>query len=165
MGRIGRGIARRARAFGMAIHYHNRARLAPEIEDGADYHPDFAGMARIADVLMIAAQSSAETRHYLDAARLAPLKPGAIVCNVARGDLIDDNALIAALGDGRVRAAGLDVFENEPKLDPRYYDLPNVFMLPHIGSSTIETRRRMGQALILGLLTLKAGGKPANRVV
>ena len=73
--------------------------------------------------------------------------------------------MIPALGDGRVRAAGLDVFENEPKLDPRYYDLPNVFMLPHIGSSTIETRRRMGQALILGLLTLKAGGKPANRVV
>ena len=122
-------------------------------------------MAAIADVLMLAAQSSPETRHYLDAARLAQLKPGAIVCNVARGDLIDDTALIAALGDGRVRAAGLDVFENEPKIDPRYYDLPNVFMLPHIGSSTIETRRRMARALILGLQTWRAGGKPANRVV
>jgi glyoxylate reductase len=165
MGRIGSGIAQRARAFGMAIHYHNRSRLMPEAEDGAVYHADFGAMAAVADVLMLAAQSSAETRHYLNAARIAQLKPGAIVCNVARGDLIDDNALIAALGDGRVRAAGLDVFENEPKIDPRYYDLPNVFMLPHIGSSTIETRRRMAQALILGLQTWKAGGKPANRVV
>jgi lactate dehydrogenase-like 2-hydroxyacid dehydrogenase len=165
MGRIGSGIARRARAFGMEIHYHNRTRLAAEAEDSAVYHADFATMAGIADVLMLAAQSSPETRHYLDAARLAQLKPGAIVCNVARGDLIDDTALIAALGDGRVRAAGLDVFENEPKFDPRYYDLPNVFMLPHIGSSTIETRRRMARALILGLQTWRAGGKPANRVV
>jgi lactate dehydrogenase-like 2-hydroxyacid dehydrogenase len=165
MGRIGRGVARRARAFGMSIHYHNRARVAPELEDGATYHAAFAGMAAIADLLLIAASLSVDTRHYLDAERLALLKSGAIVCNVARGDLIDDNALIAALGDGRVRAAGLDVFENEPNIDPRYYDLPNVFLLPHIGSSTIETRRRMAQALILGLLTLKAGGTPANRVV
>jgi glyoxylate reductase len=165
MGRIGRGIAQRARAFGMAIHYHNRRRLPADLEEGAIFHGDFAGMAAASDVLMIAAHSSAETRHYLDAARLALLKPGAIVCNVARGDLIDDAALIAALRDGRVRAAGLDVFENEPKLDARYYDLPSVFMLPHIGSSTIETRRRMARALILGLEALKAGGKAANRVV
>jgi lactate dehydrogenase-like 2-hydroxyacid dehydrogenase len=165
MGRIGQGIAHRARAFGMAIHYHNRTRLPAELEEGAIFHADFAGMAAASDVLMIAAHSSAETRHYLDAARIAQLKPGSIVCNVARGDLIDDNALIAALGDGRVRAAGLDVFENEPKLDPRYYDLPNVFILPHIGSSTIETRRRMAQALILGIEAFKAGGKAANRVV
>ncbi len=122
-------------------------------------------MAALTDVLMIAAQSNAETRHYLDAESVALLKRGAIVCNVARGDLIDDGALIAALQSGHVRAAGLDVFENEPNLDPRYYDLPNVFMLPHVGSSTIETRRRMAQALILGLQTLKAGGKPANQVV
>jgi lactate dehydrogenase-like 2-hydroxyacid dehydrogenase len=165
MGRIGRGIAHRARACGMAIHYFNRTRLAPELETGAVYHADFGDMARASDVLMIAAQSSPETRHFLNAERIALLKRGAMVCNVARGDLIDDDALIAALGDGRVRAAGLDVFENEPKIDPRYYDLPNVFMLPHIGSSTIETRRRMAQSLILGLLTWKAGGKPTNRVV
>src|SRR6185312_4265720 len=115
MGRIGRGVAGRARAFGMNVHYHNRSRLAPELEDGATYHVDFAGMAALTDVLMLAAQSNATTRHCLDAARIAQLKPGAIVCNVARGDLIDDGALIAALRDGRVRAAGLDVFENEPK--------------------------------------------------
>ncbi|HEY7991545.1 MAG TPA: D-glycerate dehydrogenase [Stellaceae bacterium] len=165
MGRIGRGVARRARAFGMEVHYHNRSRLSPELEDGATYHADFADMATLTDMLLLAAQSSGATRHYLDDGRIARLKPGAIVCNVARGDLIDDDALIAALKDGRVRAAGLDVFENEPKLDPRYFDLPNVFMLPHIGSSTIETRRRMARSLIDGLLALKAGGKAANRVV
>ncbi|MGH6981316.1 MAG: NAD(P)-dependent oxidoreductase, partial [Stellaceae bacterium] len=131
MGRIGRGVAARARAFGMEAHYHNRSRLAPALEDGAIYHPDFAGLAAVTDILLMAAQSSAETRHYLDAARLSQLKRGVIVCNVARGDLIDDGALIAALRDGHVRAAGLDVFENEPKLDPRYFELPNVFMLPH----------------------------------
>ena len=165
MGRIGRGIAHRARACGMAIHYFNRRRLAPELEEGAAYHAGFDDMAGASDVLMIAAQSSPETRHFLNAERIAKLQHGAIVCNVARGDLIDDDALIAALGDGRVRAAGLDVFENEPKIDPRYYDLGNVFMLPHIGSSTIETRRRMARALIAGLQIWKAGGKPANRVV
>ncbi|HEY5209819.1 MAG TPA: D-glycerate dehydrogenase [Stellaceae bacterium] len=165
MGRIGRGIARRARAFGMDIHYHNRRQLAPALEDGAVFHAEFAAMAGVADVLMVAAHLSAETRHYLDADRIALLKPGAIVCNVARGDLIDDDALIAALGDGRVNAAGLDVFADEPNIDPRYYDLPNVFMLPHIGSSTIETRRRMARALIAGLRAVQAGAAPANAVV
>jgi lactate dehydrogenase-like 2-hydroxyacid dehydrogenase len=164
MGRIGRGIAERARAFGMTIHYHNRNRLPPDLELGAVYHAEFAAMARVGDVLMIAAHSHAETRRYLDADRIAALKPGAIVCNIARGELIDDDALIPALRSGRVRAAGLDVFAGEPRLDPRYFDLPNVFMLPHIGSSTIETRRRMGQALIDGLLAWAAGGAPPNRV-
>jgi lactate dehydrogenase-like 2-hydroxyacid dehydrogenase len=164
MGRIGRGIAERARAFGMAIHYCNRRRLPPELEAGAIHHLEFGEMAAIADILMIAANSSAETRGFLDAARIAKLKPGAIVANVARGDLVDDGALIAALTDGRVRAAGLDVFAGEPKLDPRYFDLPNVFMLPHIGSSTIETRRRMAKALIDGIALWRSGGKPANRV-
>jgi glyoxylate reductase len=165
MGRIGRGIAQRARAFGMAIHYHNRSRLPPELEAGAVFHADFAALARVSDVLTIAAHLSAETRHYLNAERILLLTPGAIVCNVGRGDLIDDDALIAALSDGRLRAAGLDVFEHEPDIDARYYDLPNVFMLPHIGSSTIETRRRMGQVLIAGLLALKEGQQPTNRAV
>jgi lactate dehydrogenase-like 2-hydroxyacid dehydrogenase len=164
MGRIGRGIALRARAFGMAIHYRNRHRLPPDLEAGAAYHADFAAMAGAIDVLMIAAHSHAETRRYLDAARIAQLKPGAIVCNIARGELIEDDALIAALRSGHVRAAGLDVFAGEPRLDPRYYELPNLFMLPHIGSSTIETRRRMGQALIDGLLAWAEGGQPENRI-
>jgi lactate dehydrogenase-like 2-hydroxyacid dehydrogenase len=164
MGRIGRGIAARARAFGMSIHYCNRRRLPPELEAGAICHAEFGDMAGEIDFLMIAAHSSAETKHFLNAERLRRLKPGAIVANIARGELIDDDALIAALTNGQIRAAGLDVFNGEPKIDARYYDLPNVFMLPHIGSSTIETRRRMAKALIDGIATYRAGGKPANRV-
>ena len=165
MGRIGRGIAERARAFGMTIHYCNRRRLRPDLEAGAVYHADFDRMAGRIDVLMIAAHSNPGTQRYLDAARIARLKHGAIVANIARGELIDDDALIAALTDGRVRAAGLDVFAGEPRFDPRYLSLPNVFMLPHIGSSTIEARRRMGQALIAGLVAWRSGGEPENRVV
>jgi glyoxylate reductase len=165
MGRIGRGIAERARAFGMDIHYRNRRRLSPDLEAGAVYHADFDGMAGRIDVLMIAAHSNPGTQRYLDTARIARLKHGAIVANIARGELIDDDALIAALSDGRVRAAGLDVFAGEPRFDPRYLSLPNVFMLPHIGSSTIEARRRMGEALIAGLMAWRSGSEPPNRVV
>jgi lactate dehydrogenase-like 2-hydroxyacid dehydrogenase len=165
MGRIGRGVAHRARAFGMEIHYCNRTRLAPALEAGAVYHSDFVAMGRAVDFLLIAANASAETRRFLDAAKIARLKPGIVIANVARGELIDDDALIAALATGQVRAAGLDVFANEPNLDPRYFDVPNVFMLPHIGSSTIETRRRMAKALIDGIALWREGGKPGNRVI
>ena len=127
MGRIGRGIAQRARAFGMTIHYCNRHRLPPDLEAGAIHHASFAAMAGAIDMLMIAANSSAETRDFLNRERLSQLKPGAIVANVARGELIDDDALIEALQSGQVRAAGLDVFDGEPNIDPRYYDLPNLF--------------------------------------
>ncbi len=165
MGRIGRAVARRARAFGMAIHYANRHRLTAADEGGAQFHAAVEDMLGACDVLLIAAPSSPETRGFLDAPRLARLKPGAIVVNVARGDLVDDDALIAALGDGRVFAAGLDVFNGEPRIDARYFDLPNVFMLPHTGSSTVETRRRMGRALIDGILAWQAGRPAANRLV
>lgn len=165
MGRIGRAVAQRARAFGMSIHYHNRARLSAELELDAAYHRSFADMAPEIDALAIAAHSNPESRGFLDGERIALLKPGSIVVNVGRGDLIDDEALIAALRSGHVRAAGLDVFNNEPEIDPRYVDLPNVFMLPHIGSSTIETRRRMGGVLIEGLLAFRNGERPSNRIV
>ena len=165
MGRIGRGAAERARAFGMTIHYHNRNRLPPGREHGATYHATFEAMAGNIDMLLLATQSSPETRFFFNRARLALLKPGAIIVNIGRGDLIEDDALIEALGTGHIRAAGLDVFNNEPKLDARYFDLPNVFLLPHIGSSTIETRQRMGRLLIDGFLALKNGGEPVNRIV
>jgi len=165
MGRIGRAVARRARAFGMAIHYANRHRLAAADEGGAQFHEAVEDMLGSSDVLLIAAPSSPQTRRFLDAARIARLKPGAIVVNVARGDLVDDDALIAALGDGHVFAAGLDVFNDEPRVDARYFDLPNVFMLPHTGSATVETRRRMGRALIDGILAWQAGRPAGNRLV
>jgi lactate dehydrogenase-like 2-hydroxyacid dehydrogenase len=165
MGRIGRAIAARARCFGMNIHYHNRHRLAPDLEAGARFHGDAKSMFGIVDALVLAAPSSAGTHGFLNGDRIAWLKRGAIVVNIARGNLIDDEALISALASGQVYAAGLDVFNNEPRLDPRYFDLPNVFMLPHIGSSTIETRRRMAQALIDSLRLWQSGGQPSNLLV
>jgi phosphoglycerate dehydrogenase-like enzyme len=114
---------------------------------------------------VLLAPSTAETRGLLNAERIGWLKPGAIVVNIARGNLIVDDALIAALQSRHVFAAGLDVFAGEPNIDPRYFDLPNVFMLPHIGSSTIETRRRMAAALVDQLRTWMAGEKPSNRLV
>jgi lactate dehydrogenase-like 2-hydroxyacid dehydrogenase len=165
MGRIGRAIATRARSFGMRIRYHNRRRLPADEEAGARFHADAKSMFGHVDALVLAAPSSAETRGFLNAERIAWLKRGAIVVNVARGDLVVDDALIAALGSGQVFAAGLDVFNNEPRIDPRYFDLPNVFMLPHIGSSTIETRRRMAQGLVDSLRQWLAGQAPANRLI
>lgn len=164
MGRIGRAIAVRARSFGMTIHYHNRRRLDREEEAGARFHADPRTMFAGADALVIAAPSNEETRGYLNAERIRWLKRGAIVVNVARGNLVVDEDLIAALHGGHVLAAGLDVFNNEPNVDPRYFDLPNVFMLPHIGSSTIETRRRMAQGLIESLQVWLAAGSPPNRL-
>lgn len=165
MGRIGRAVAVRARSFGMSIHYLNRHRLPAELEGGAIFHEDARDMFGQIDALALVAPSSAETRGFLNAERLNWLKPGGLVVNIARGNLIVDNDLIEALMSGHVRAAGLDVFDGEPRLDPRYFDLPNVFMLPHIGSSTIETRLRMGRVLVEGLRLWASGGKPANRLV
>lgn len=144
MGRIGQAVAVRARAFGMTIHYSNRSRLAPEREQGAVFHADPEAMLEHAQVLSLHCPATAETTHWLNAARIARLPVGAIVVNTARGAVVDDAALIAALKDGRIAAAGLDVFENEPNLNPAYRDLPNTFLLPHLGSATVETRNAMG---------------------
>ena len=164
MGRIGRAIAHRAQAFGMVIHYSNRHRLPPDLEAGAQFHADPNELLAASDILMLACPANEETRHFLNAERLACLKPGAIVVNVSRGNVVVDDALIAALDTGRVRAAGLDVFEGEPHFDQRYLTLPNAFMLPHMGSSTIETRVRMAESLRDGLFAAAAGGMPANRI-
>lgn len=117
------------------------------------------------DCLLLAAPSSVDTRGIVDADLLAAARPGLIVVNIARGDLVKDEDLIAALESGQVRAAGLDVFAGEPAVNPRYFELPNVFMLPHIGSSTVETRRAMGQILITGLEAWRDGLAAPNRVV
>jgi len=165
MGRIGRVLAARARAFEMTIHYSNRRRLPEEFEQGARYHADPQAMFGEIDALVLLAPSSPQTRGFLNAERIGWLRRGAIVVNIARGNLVVDDALIAALTSGHVFAAGLDVFDGEPNIDPRYFDLPNVFMLPHIGSSTIETRRRMAAALLDQLRSWMVGGKPSNRLV
>ena len=164
MGRIGRAVARRARGFDMEIHYNNRSRLAPELEDGAIWHDTAESLLAVSDFLSINAPSSAQTRKFLNAERIAHLPDGAVVVNTARGDLVDDDALIGALQSGKVAAAGLDVFAGEPKLDPRYRELDNTFLLPHIGSASHETRDAMGYCCLDNLDAFFAGRPCPNPI-
>ena len=144
MGRIGRAVARRARGFDMEIHYCNRSRLAPDLECGAIWHESPESMLAVSEFLSINAPSTPQTLRFLDAGRIALLPDGAVVVNTARGNLVDDDALVDALRSGKVAAAGLDVFAGEPNVDPRYRELDNTFLLPHIGSASHETRDAMG---------------------
>lgn len=144
MGRIGQAMADRARAFRMTIHYNNRSRLKPDLEKGAVFHADAEAMLPHCDFLSINAPLTAETRKWLNTARIERLPKGAIVINTARGGVVDDEALIAALKSGRLASAGLDVFDGEPTINAGYYDLANAFLLPHMGSATVETRNAMG---------------------
>ncbi len=162
MGRIGRAVARRARAFGLQIHYHKRRRLPPEEEAGSIYHGTLEEMLPLSDFLLIACASTPETRGRIDREALALLPEGAIVVNVARGDIVNDDALITALQSGYLAAAGLDVFNNEPDIDPRYRKLDNVFALPHLGSATPETRRAMGMRAVDNLEAFFAGERPRD---
>ena len=164
MGRIGRAFATRARAFGLNIHYHNRSRLAPEQEAGATYHEALSTMLPEVKFLSLNCPATAENADMLNETTLGLLPKGAVVVNTARGALIDDDALIAALKSGHVAAAGLDVFKNEPAFDRRYLELPNAFLLPHIGSSTIETRDGMGFRC-LDNLDAHFSGRPAPDAV
>lgn len=165
MGRIGRALARRARAFDMEIHYHNRRPLADGEAPGAVYHESIASLMAVSDVLSLHCPATPETRHLINADSIERLPPGAIVVNTARGAVVDDDALIAALRSGRLRAAGLDVFENEPDLDPRYRDVENAFLLPHLGSATVETRNAMGFKALDNLDAYFAGRQMPDRVV
>ena len=151
MGRIGRAIAQRARGFGLSIHYHNRSRLPCELESGAIYHPTLDGLMAESDIFCVCAPATRESRHSIDAQRLAILPPGGMVVNIARGDLIVEEALIQAIGSGRLCGAGLDVFQNEPQIDPRFLSLPNTTLLPHIGSATVEARTKMGLMAVSSL--------------
>ena len=144
MGRIGRAVAQRARGFDMEIHYHNRTRLDESLEQGATYHETPESLMAVSEFFSINAPSSPETQKFLNAERIALLPDGAVVANTARGNMVDDEALIAALTSGKVSAAGLDVFDGEPNLHPGYRTLDNVFLLPHLGSATHETRDAMG---------------------
>ncbi len=162
MGRIGRAVARRARGFEMEIHYHNRRRLAPALEADAVWHDTPESLLAASDFLSINAPSTPTTRGFLDADRIAHLPDGAVVVNTARGDLVDDDALIAALRSGKVAAAGLDVFAGEPNLDPRYRALENTFLLPHIGSASLETRDAMGYCCLDNLDAFFAGSPCPN---
>jgi len=162
MGRIGQAVAKRAAAFGMALHYHSRQRLTPDREHGARYHARFEDMLPHCHFLSVNCASTAETRGIVNAKTLALLPDGAIVVNSARGDIIDDDALIAALASGKLAAAGLDVFRNEPAIDPRYRSLDNVFLLPHLGSATPATRSAMGHRALDNLDAFFRGERPRD---
>jgi lactate dehydrogenase-like 2-hydroxyacid dehydrogenase len=164
-GRIGRELAGMARGFSMEIHYRDLNRLPPELEQGAMYHDSDDDFLRSIDVLSIHVPGTEETRKWLNAARLAIMKRGAIVVNTGRGSSVDDKALIAALKSGHIRAAGLDVFDGEPNVNPGYLTLENVSLLPHLGSATIETRDAIGHRALnnLGAVLLK-GTDPLHRV-
>lgn len=164
MGRIGRAIATRARGFGLAIHYHNRTRLSHALEEGAIYHDTLDGLLGASDIFLIAAPGRPELKGFLDHDRIAKMPEGAVVINISRGDLINDDALIEALRSKHLFAAGLDVFANEPAIDPRYRSLDNIFLTPHIGSATHETRDAMGWLLIGGIEALNRGAVPTNLV-
>ena len=164
LGRIGRELAKMARGFGMQIHYHDVARLPPELEGDAIFHPSDATFLPICDVLSLHAPGGAGTRHWLSATRIAALPSGAIVANAARGTLIDDLALIAALRSGHVAAAGLDVYDGEPAVNPGYRGLENAVLLPHLGSATTETRDAMGHLVLDGIDAILAGRVPGNAV-
>jgi lactate dehydrogenase-like 2-hydroxyacid dehydrogenase len=144
MGRIGQAVAKRARAFGMKIHYHNPYQLPPEKAGDAVFHADPLDLLSVSQFLSLHAPETETTHHFLNATNITRLPQGAIVVNTARGGLIVDEDLIAALKSGHIAAAGLDVYEGEPKPNPGYIGLKNIFLLPHIGSATIETRTNMG---------------------
>ena len=164
MGRVGQAVARRARGFGMRIHYSNASKLSAEIAGDATYHEDPSDLLRASQFLSLHAPETPQTHHFLNSKAISLLPPGAIVVNTARGGLVVDDDLIAALKSGRVAAAGLDVFEGEPKLHPGYVSLKNTFLLPHIGSATIETRTAMGM-LALDNIEAVLNARPAPTLV
>ncbi|MGV2826563.1 2-hydroxyacid dehydrogenase [Myxosarcina sp. GI1(2024)] len=165
MGRIGRAVAQRAKAFKMEVHYCNRHQLSTEPEAGAIFHDDPEELLGVSEFFSFHCPATPETKHFLNARRIKLLPDGAIVINAARGSLIVDEDLIAALRSGKINAAGLDVFEGEPHLNPTYRSLPNVFLLPHLGSATVETRTQMGFLLLDNLDAVFAGKNPPNNLV
>ncbi len=170
MGRIGTAVARRAKAFGLAIHYHNRNRVNPATEEEleATYWDSLDQMLARVDIVSVNCPSTPATFHLLSARRLALLQPTSLIVNTARGDVIDEAAMIQLLRDGKISGAGLDVYENEPAVNPRLTKLANegkVVLLPHMGSATIEGRIDMGDKVIINIRTCFDGHRPPNRVL
>jgi glyoxylate reductase len=164
MGRIGQAVAKRARGFDMEIHYHNRAPLGRDLDQGGIYHQTLDSLMAVSDFLSINCASTPQTRMSINAKTIAMMPAGAVVINTARGDIVDDEALIAALKDGKLAAAGLDVFHNEPDIDERYRQMENVFLLPHLGSATPQTRIAMGMRAVDNIENFFAGKPPRDIV-
>ena len=167
MGRIGQAVAKRAAAFGMQIHYHNRKKLRPEQEEAleATYWESLDQMVARMDVVVVSCPHTPSTFHLLNARRLKLMKPDAVLVNVSRGEVVDENALTRMLRAGELAGAGLDVFENAHDINPRLRELPNVVLLPHMGSATIEGRVEMGEKVIINIKTFADGHRPPDLVV
>jgi glyoxylate reductase len=170
MGRIGSAVARRAKAFGLSIHYHNRRRVAPMIEDEleATYWDSLDQMLARMDIISVNCPSTPATFHLLSARRLALMQPSAFIVNTARGDIVDEDALIRMIEEGRLAGAGLDVFEHEPSVNKKLLKLAEsgkVVLLPHMGSATIEGRIDMGEKVIINIRTFIDGHRPPDRVL
>ena len=164
MGRIGRAVAQRARGFGMEIHYHNRSKLSPDLELGATYHDNIKSLFSQSDFLSINCPATAETTNLLNEETINFLPDKAVVANAARGDIIDDAAMIKAMKSGKIFALGLDVYNGEPKINEEYLHLDNLFLLPHLGSSTKRTRIDMGDRAIDNLENFFSGKTPKDKV-
>jgi glyoxylate reductase len=148
MGRIGRAVALRAKAFGMKIHYHNRSRLKADLEANANYHDSIKSLFSVSDILSINCPATTETKNIINKETLEFFPKEAIIINSARGDMIDDEAMVQALINGKIYALGLDVYKGEPDIHPGYLKLQNVFVLPHLGSATKKTRTAMADLAI-----------------
>lgn len=167
MGRIGQAVARRARAFGLSIHYHNRHRLPKvvEAELNAVWHPNLDELLGAIDILTLHTPLNADSRDLIDARRIALLRPHVYVINASRGGILDEDALVDALENGRLAGAGLDVWRHEPEIDPRLLALPNVVMTPHMGSATWEGRVASGEKVIANIRMWADGHRPPDQVL
>lgn len=167
MGRIGQAVAKRARAFGMQIHYNNRRRLRPEVEDDLDatWWDSLDQMVARMDIISVNCPHTPATFHLMNARRLKLMKPDAVIVNTARGEVIDENALTRMLRTGEIAGAGLDVYENGTDVNPRLRELKNVVLLPHMGSATLEGRVEMGEKVLLNIKTFDDGHRPPDLVI
>ena len=167
MGRIGQAVARRARAFGMQVHYHNRKRLREEVEGAleATYWDSLDQMVSRMDVISINCPHTPSTFHLMNARRLGLMKPDAVIVNTSRGEVIDENALTRMLRAGDIKGAGLDVYEHGREINPRLRELKNVVLLPHMGSATLEGRIEMGEKVLINIKTFDDGHRPPDQVV
>ena len=164
MGRIGRAVADRARAFGMKIHYYNRSKLEKNLEKDAVYHHTLESLLSVSDFFSINCPSTKETKHIINRKTIKYFPNGAVVSNSARGDMIDDDAMVEALKNGKIFSLGLDVYNGEPNIHPEYLTLPNVFVLPHLGSATIKTRTAMANLAVSNMEEFFKTGKCQNKI-
>ena len=164
MGRIGRAVADRARAFGMKIHYYNRNRLNKDLEKDAIYHKSLESLLSVSDFFSINCPATKETKHIINKETIKYFPDGAVISNSARGDMIDDDAMVNSLKNGKIFSLGLDVYNGEPDIHPEYLNLPNVYVLPHLGSATKKTRTAMADLAVNNIEEFFKNGKCKNAI-